>query len=101
MPPEHVFLLNDRRADAADSRAWGTIPILQLEARAWRIWMSVDWVRNRVNWRRLLARSDKCAYGRRKRLYRVRDDFIAFFVVASSTYRALVRLRRHASIAMK
>ena len=58
VPPGQVFLLNDKRSDASDSRKWGPIPVLQLEARAWRIWMSVDWSKNRLNWARLLRRID-------------------------------------------
>lgn len=53
VPPGQVFLLNDNRGDASDSRKWGPVPVLQLEARAWRIWMSVDWSKNRLNWPRL------------------------------------------------
>ena len=55
VPPEQVFLLNDRRDDPSDSRKWGPVPVRQLEARAWRVWMSVNWAKSRVNWHRLLA----------------------------------------------
>ncbi len=58
VPPDHVFLLNDRRSDPVDSRQWGPIPTSRLEAQAWRIWMSIDWKRNRVKWSRLLQKVD-------------------------------------------
>ena len=58
VPPDQVFLLNDRRSDSADSRNWGAVPASQLEARAWRIWLSLDWIKNRLNWGRLLQRID-------------------------------------------
>jgi signal peptidase I len=54
VPPGQVFLLNDNRSDISDSRQWGPIAATQLEAKAWRIWMSIDWLENRINWHRLL-----------------------------------------------
>lgn len=54
VPPGHVFLLNDRRSDASDSRTWGVVSVTAIEARAWFIWLSIDWARNRVNWNRIL-----------------------------------------------
>lgn len=56
VPPDHVFVLNDRRSDGADSRKWGPIAVGQLEARVWRIWMSMNWAKNRPNWDRLFQR---------------------------------------------
>lgn len=58
VPPEHFFLLNDHRNDVSDSRQWGPISKYQMEAKAWRIWMSIDWAKNHLNWRRLFRRID-------------------------------------------
>lgn len=58
VPPDHVFLLNDHRSDASDSRQWGPVSTAQMEAKAWRIWMSIDWRKNKLNWRRLLGHID-------------------------------------------
>lgn len=43
VPPQHVYLLNDKRSDGEDSRAWGPVPLAQIEARAGLIWLSLDW----------------------------------------------------------
>jgi signal peptidase I len=43
VPPQHVFVLNDRRSDEADSRTWGPISADLLEARMARVWLSLDW----------------------------------------------------------
>lgn len=43
VPPQHVYLLNDKRSDREDSRAWGPVPLAQVEARAGLIWLSLDW----------------------------------------------------------
>jgi signal peptidase I len=53
VPPNQVFLLNDQRSDGSDSRQWGPIPLARLEARAWLIWLSIDWSKNSVNWYRM------------------------------------------------
>jgi signal peptidase I len=65
VPPQTVYLLNDKRADHDDSRTWGPVQDDLLEARVFRIWMSLDWfdgerVRTwpRVRWGRLLRGID-------------------------------------------
>jgi len=58
VPPDQLFLLNDHRSDLSDSRQWGPVSKFQLEAKAWRIWLSIDWTKNRLNWRRLLGHID-------------------------------------------
>jgi type IV secretory pathway protease TraF len=58
VPPDQVFLLNDHRSDLSDSRQWGPISKFQMEAKAWRIWLSIDWEKNRLRWRRLFGHVD-------------------------------------------
>lgn len=65
VPPGEVFLLNDKRESDLDSRTWGPVSMSLLEARALRIWLSLDWyddgvVRSwpRVRWERLLRSID-------------------------------------------
>jgi signal peptidase I len=58
VPPDTVFVLNDHRSGPLDSRQWGPIPTSRLEAKAWRIWMSINWSQNRFNWHRMLQRID-------------------------------------------
>lgn len=65
VPPGHVFLLNDKRSDQEDSRHWGPVRAEEIEARALRVWLSLDWydgdrVRTwpRVRWPRLLRSID-------------------------------------------
>jgi signal peptidase I len=65
VPPDHLYLLNDKRSDREDSRAWGPVKSDLLEARALRVWLSLDWyegdqVRSwpRVRWPRMLRSID-------------------------------------------
>lgn len=61
VPPQSVYLLNDKRGDVDDSRSWGPVSSELLEARASRVWLSLDWseatgrVRSfpRVRWDRM------------------------------------------------
>jgi signal peptidase I len=61
VPPQYVYVLNDKRADLEDSRTWGPVPAELMEARASRVWLSLDWfersgeLRNwpRVRWARM------------------------------------------------
>lgn len=65
VPPQTVFLLNDKRSDREDSRLWGPVAQDLIEARVRRVWMSLDWydgerVRTwpRVRWARLMRAID-------------------------------------------
>ncbi len=65
VPPQMVFLMNDKRSDQDDSRSWGPVSMELIEARAVRIWLSLDWfdgerVRSwpRIRWTRLLRGID-------------------------------------------
>lgn len=66
VPPQYVYVLNDKRQDLDDSRTWGPLPAELLEARASRVWLSLDWfetggqVRSwpRVRWSRMLRSID-------------------------------------------
>ncbi len=66
VPPRHVYLLNDKRADGEDSRGWGTVSLDELEARVKYVWLSLDWyekdgaVRSwpRIRWPRMLRSID-------------------------------------------
>ena len=65
VPPQNIYLLNDKRADRDDSRTWGPVATDNLEARVWAVWMSLDWydgerVRTwpRIRWPRLFHSID-------------------------------------------
>ena len=65
VPPQNVYLLNDKRADRDDSRSWGPVRSDMLEARVISVWMSLDWYDNdrvrgwpRVRWERLFRSID-------------------------------------------
>ncbi len=65
VPPHSLYLLNDKRSDPEDSRTWGPVKSELLEARALRVWLSLDWyegdeVRSwpRVRWPRMLRSID-------------------------------------------
>jgi signal peptidase I len=65
VPPQTVFLLNDKREDLEDSRIWGPVEQAMIEGKAKWVWMSLDWfdgenVRSwpRVRWARLLHSID-------------------------------------------
>ena len=53
VPPGHVFVLNDNRVDAADSRQWGSLKLEALQAQASLIWLSFNWgASNNEDWLR-------------------------------------------------
>ena len=65
VPPDQVYLLNDRRVDGDDSRSWGALSTASIDAKAIRVWISLDWydgekIRSwpRVRWARMLRGID-------------------------------------------
>ena len=65
VPRGHVYLLNDKRIDAEDSRSWGPVNVDELEAKVRFVWLSLDWfegsqVRSwpRPRWQRMLRSID-------------------------------------------
>lgn len=65
VPPGHVYLLNDKRADGEDSRNWGPVSTGELEARVRFVWLSLDWFEGkkvrawpRPRWHRMLRSID-------------------------------------------
>lgn len=65
VPPQHVFVMNDRRGDKEDSRQWGSVPLDSVESRIFLVWLSLDWsedgqVRSwpHVRWNRILRSLD-------------------------------------------
>lgn len=65
VPPDHVYLLNDKRGDLEDSRRWGPVPRRDIEAKVKYVWLSLDWYEGRqvrswprVRWTRLLRSID-------------------------------------------
>ncbi|HMN69017.1 MAG TPA: signal peptidase I [Bdellovibrionales bacterium] len=65
VPPDQIYLLNDKRSDREDSRKWGPVPKTQIESRVLGVWLSLDWfegeaVRSwpRVRWNRMLRSID-------------------------------------------
>ncbi len=60
VPPDMLFLLNDKRSDHEDSRTWGAVPKSDVVARVRWIWMSLEWTEGeqirswpQVRWSRL------------------------------------------------
>lgn len=60
VPPQQVYVLNDKRDILDDSRSWGPIKSNLVEARALRVWLSLDWFESgqvrswpRVRWERM------------------------------------------------
>jgi signal peptidase I len=65
IPPLAIYLLNDKRADPDDSRAFGPVTVDYLEARVVGVWMSLDWFEGehvrtwpRIRWARVFHSID-------------------------------------------
>ncbi len=43
VPPQHIYVLNDKREALEDSRSWGPIKTDLIEARIQRTWLSLEW----------------------------------------------------------
>jgi len=43
VPPDHVYVVNDRTEDVEDSRTWGPLATDLVEGQARLIWLSLDW----------------------------------------------------------
>lgn len=65
VPPQHMYLLNDKRGDSEDSRTWGAVPMDLLEAKVSLVWLSLDWTDGdqvrpwpQVRWQRIFRTVD-------------------------------------------
>ena len=65
VPPQNLYLLNDKRGDHDDSRLWGPVSQDFLESKVVRIWMSLDWFDGdqvrlwpKIRWPRLMRSID-------------------------------------------
>lgn len=59
VPPGRVFMLSDNRDIEVDSRLWGPVPSIDIEARPFLIWLALDWGRPSPEKRWLGIRFDR------------------------------------------
>ena len=60
VPPEHVFVMGDNRANSNDSRYWGSVPVDNIKGKALFIWLSYshvwppnEWFNGGIRWPRM------------------------------------------------
>ncbi|MBK9293188.1 MAG: signal peptidase I [Oligoflexia bacterium] len=59
IPEGKLYVLGDNRDSSEDSRYWGLISLESVEARAFMIWLSIDWDNRKLRWERVLQLIDK------------------------------------------
>lgn len=52
IPKDHLFVMGDNRDNSADSREWGLVPMENVKGKAMFVWLSLDYEKKRIRWRR-------------------------------------------------
>lgn len=52
VPPDNYFVMGDNRDQSADSRVWGFVPRKNLKGRAMFVWLSLDYDRGGIRYKR-------------------------------------------------